>query len=132
MPGDRPFLGCQVDVVLLGDGVLEADFQQAATVHSLPCRGGTNAGLELARKLRAGGADVAIANTTVSGLFASDLSAAGFRLVSLVHELPGVIESYGLHAHAQRIARDADLWCSRPRRCGKDSSSSQRSTRHAR
>jgi glycosyltransferase involved in cell wall biosynthesis len=102
-------LGWPVDAVLLGDGVLEAEFAEAATVHHLFCRGGTAAGAELARKLKASGVEFAIANTTVSGLFVSDLHGAGIKVISLVHELPGVIESMALQEHAGRIAQDADL-----------------------
>jgi hypothetical protein len=58
-------------------------------------------------QLRAAGADIAIANTTASGLFAADLASAGLRVVSLVHELPGVIASMHLQAQAAAIAESA-------------------------
>ncbi len=102
-------LGGPVDAVLLGGGFLEGEFRQAAKVHELFCGGGTQAGAELARRLKAEGVDFAIANTTVSGKFVSDLKRAGIRVLSLVHELPGVIESMALQDHAKLIARDADL-----------------------
>jgi hypothetical protein len=102
-------LGCAVDAVLLGAGVLEDEFRKVATVHQLSNGAGTAAGRALAARLKASGAEFAIANTTVSGMFVSDLKQAGMRVVSLVHELPGVIESYGLREHTHCIARDADL-----------------------
>jgi glycosyltransferase involved in cell wall biosynthesis len=99
--------GQQVDLVLLGEGELEPLFHQFATVHRLGSRGGDEAGRALAAKLRRGGADRALANTTVSGLFAADLAGAGLRVVSLVHELAGVIEQMQLQPHAQALARHA-------------------------
>jgi glycosyltransferase involved in cell wall biosynthesis len=102
-------LGWPVDAVLLGEGVLEDEFRRVATVHRLPCRGGSPTGMALAHKLMASGANIAIANTTASGMFVSDLKRAGFRVASLVHELPGVIESMALQKHAKCIAKDADL-----------------------
>jgi glycosyltransferase involved in cell wall biosynthesis len=99
--------GWAVDAVLLGEGVLEADYARVATVHRLDCRGRSDAAPVLAAKLRADGADIAIANTAVSGLFVPVLADAGLRVVSLVHELPGVLAEYGLDEHVRQIARRA-------------------------
>jgi glycosyltransferase involved in cell wall biosynthesis len=99
--------GMGVDAVLLGPGLLESDFAAAATLHHLPSGGGDDAGQALAQQLREAGVDIAIANTTVSGRFAADLAAAGIRVVSLVHELPGVIEAMQLRPRAQAIAASA-------------------------
>ncbi len=96
--------GWAVDAVLLGEGVLEADFARVAAVHRLDCRGQSAAAPVLAAKLRANGADIAIANTAVSGLFVPVLADAGLRVVSLVHELPGVLAEYGLAEHVRQIA----------------------------
>ncbi len=96
-----------VDLVLLGPGSLSADFARHATVHDAA---GFDAGQlqVLARQLKAGGAEAAIANTTVSGLFSEALKKAGFQVVALVHELPGLIADHGLTEHARSIARTAD------------------------
>lgn len=99
----------KVDVVLLGDGRLRDEFARWATVHEL-------AGVEplgmaarhLARRLYAGGARHAIANTTASGLFAKVLKDAGFQVISLIHELPGVIHGFGLLEHARALVASAD------------------------
>jgi hypothetical protein len=99
--------GESVDLVLLGDGELEPLFHQFATVHHLPSRGGDEAGRALAAQLRRGGADRAIANTSVSGFFAADLAQAGLRVVSLGHELPGVIEQMRLQPQARALAQHA-------------------------
>ena len=99
----------QVDVVLLGGGQLRDEFVRWATVHDLADV--DPLGVEarrLARTLHAGGARHAIANTTVSGLFAKVLKDAGFRVIGLIHELPGVIRDFGLLDHAKALVAHAD------------------------
>ena len=96
-----------VHAVLLGEGVLEGEFAKVATVHRIDNSSGM-ARQNLAEHLARSGVRRAIANTTVSGLFAAELKRVGIRVVSLVHELPGVIESYGLHEHALAISNSAD------------------------
>ena len=101
--------GLKVDVVLLGEGRLRDEFARWATVHDL-------AGVDvlavearhLARRLHARGARHAIANTTASGLFAKILKDAGFRVIGLVHELPGVIRSFDLLDHARALLANVD------------------------
>lgn len=99
----------EVDVVLLGIGPLRDEFARWATVHELA--GIDPLGAEarsLARKLHASGACRAVANTTVSGLLARTLRDAGFHVVGLVHELPGVIRDFGLLEHAKAMAKAVD------------------------
>ncbi|MFN7570363.1 MAG: glycoside hydrolase family 99-like domain-containing protein [Betaproteobacteria bacterium] len=102
-------LGCKVDLVVFGDGVLKKDFAAYATVHDL-------AGIDpegacaraLADELFHSGARAALCNTTVSGVFLATLKRAGLRCVSLVHEMPFVMRTHGLARHAQLIAEHAD------------------------
>ena len=99
----------KVDVVLLGEGRLRDEFARWGTVHELA--GLDPQGVEacgLVRKLFAAGASHAIANTTVSGLFAKTLKNAGFHVISLIHELPGVLRGFGLLEHARTLANSAD------------------------
>lgn len=99
----------KVEVVLLGEGQLRDEFARWATVHDLA--GSEPSGMaaqNLARRLYAGGARHAIANTTASGLFAGVLGNAGFRVIGLVHELPGVIRGFGLLEHAGTLVANAD------------------------
>jgi glycosyltransferase involved in cell wall biosynthesis/GT2 family glycosyltransferase len=99
----------KVDVVLLGEGPLRDEIARWATVHdlvgidplSVEARG-------LARTLLAAGASHAIANTTVSGLFAKTLKDCGFRVISLIHELPGVIKGFGIVENAKALAASVD------------------------
>ncbi|HJU25454.1 MAG TPA: glycoside hydrolase family 99-like domain-containing protein [Rhodanobacteraceae bacterium] len=101
--------GFKVDVVLLGDGRLRDEFARWSMVHDLAGADplGT-AAQHLARRLYAAGSRHAIANTTVSGLFAKVLKDAGFRVLSLIHELPGVIREFGLAEHAKALVANVD------------------------
>ena len=99
-------MGFAVDAVLLGDGSLLPEFEAAATVHRLSDPAGEE-GRALARQLARDGLRHVIANTAVSGAWLPALAEAGLVVVSLVHELPGVLAEYGLQDAAARIARHA-------------------------
>ena len=102
-------LGFQVDVVLLGGGSLLSEYRAVADVHLLSGDRDIKAeGKRLAKRLYAEGIRSAIANTTVSGIFAAILKRQGFSVASLIHELPGVIEQYRLQAHVAEIAENID------------------------
>ena len=101
--------GFEVDLVVLGEGILIEEYKKWATVHELA---GFDPDGEEARQLALGlveeGHDFAICNTTVSGLFLKTLSDAGLRCISLVHELRNVILDNKLEEHARAIAEKAD------------------------
>lgn len=99
-------LGVETHVVLLGGGRLEERFEESAQVHRFydPT---ADHGATL-RDLRRSGLDLALTNTAVAGWLLPQLKAAGFRVVSMVHELPGVIEGFGLAASVRRIGAHAD------------------------
>ncbi|MDR7222764.1 glycoside hydrolase family 99-like domain-containing protein [Aminobacter aminovorans] len=102
-------LGFDTDMIVLGDGPLLARFAEVAKVHRIDLNSQSEA--EVVRRLGQlleNGAEVAIANTTVSGLLVPLLKRAGFRTVALVHELPGILNSYKLQNHARAIAGHAD------------------------
>ena len=63
---------------------------------------------EFARELFANGLRYAIANTTVSGHFAAILKQKGFYVISLIHDLPGVIRQYKLENQIAGIAKHVD------------------------
>jgi glycosyltransferase involved in cell wall biosynthesis len=99
----------KVDVVLLGKGPLFDEFTRWATVHDLSGDEPLGKAAQLlAHKLYASGIRHAIANTTASGLFAGLLKDAGFRVISLIHEMPGVLRSLGLLEHAKALAASVD------------------------
>lgn len=102
-------MGFDVDMIVLGPGPLLDRFREVATVHRIDLGSDRTSGtLRLLAAIRAMGAEVAIANTTVSGLLVPMLKQAGFRVVSLIHELPGILADYRLQEHAQAIADHAD------------------------
>ena len=109
MAGGLRDLGYEPDLIALGDGLLLERFSEVATVHRMDLAAeGERTVLERLNALRRAGADIAIVNTTVSGPLVPLLKKAGFRTVSLIHELPGVLKSYGLEGHASLIAEHAD------------------------
>ncbi|HEY1139205.1 MAG TPA: glycoside hydrolase family 99-like domain-containing protein, partial [Lysobacter sp.] len=99
-------LGLEVEVILQGGGRLEADFQALAKVHK-PFETGEDLAA-LASSLHRRGFDLVIANTAVAGRIVAPLREAGLRIVSLVHELPGVVRQYGLEEAVRSLVRCAD------------------------
>ena len=98
----------EVHTVLLGDGRLKAQFAQYSAVHELlPGADLETRTTQLVQQLVSSGIRHAIVNTTVSGLFAKALAEQGITCVSLIHEMPGVIQSHNLEEHARSIAASA-------------------------
>ncbi|MER9001596.1 glycoside hydrolase family 99-like domain-containing protein [Mesorhizobium australicum] len=98
-----------VDMIVLGDGPMMPRFAEVASLHRIALdREPSESVRRKVEAIRTAGADIAIVNTTVSGLIVPILKKAGFHTVSLVHELPGVLESYSLNRHAAAIAEHAD------------------------
>jgi len=101
-------LGFAVEVVLLGQGRLKADFAALAPVHDLSGSGPEgSAAKKLAGALVLRGFRRALVNTTVSGWLVPVFREAGIESVCLVHELPGVIRDHGLSDNALHIASAA-------------------------
>jgi glycosyltransferase involved in cell wall biosynthesis/SAM-dependent methyltransferase len=102
-------LGYDVDVLLCGGGPLTADFGQIGRVHEFSAAASTpEARQRIARDLFDRGARLALCNTSVVGDTVELLKEAGFKVVSMIHELPGLIGQYGLEASIASIARNAD------------------------
>ncbi|AZO16022.1 glycosyltransferase [Mesorhizobium sp. M2A.F.Ca.ET.043.05.1.1] len=102
-------LGFDVDMIVMGDGPMLPRFAEVATVHRIDlARQPEESVLAKLQEMRNAGAEVAIVNTTVSGLLVPVLKEAGFRTVSLIHELPGILRSYDLADPASAIAGNAD------------------------
>lgn len=102
-------LGFAPDLVSLGDGSLLSRFAEWSTVHRIDLSPASEAPLAKLKELRAKGAEIAIVNSAASGLLLPHLKQAGFRTVTLVHELPGVLESYNLLAHARAVVEHSDV-----------------------
>lgn len=97
--------GAEVSIALLGKGALEPRFAAVGPVHDLA---DSSTWPEAARAFARSGVCAAICNTTVTGKFARCLRDAGISVVSLVHELPGVITSQGLEEHALALVGASD------------------------
>jgi glycosyltransferase involved in cell wall biosynthesis len=101
--------GFAVDMVVLGDGPLLEDYERYATLYMLSGKDARGEKAKtLAMKLFTEGVRSAIANTAVTGLFAKILKEQGFNVVSLIHELPGIIKEHKLQPHIKSIAKHAD------------------------
>jgi glycosyltransferase involved in cell wall biosynthesis len=101
-------LKLQVHTVLLGEGRLRGEFAQYAQVYDLlPGADFESRAAKLSRQLAENGVEHAIVNTTVSGSFIEALATQGISCVSLIHEMPGVIEANNLSTQADDIARFA-------------------------
>lgn len=102
-------LNINVHMIVLAGGELLPKFSEYAFVHRLNLGNTTEKDISaLLVFLRQQGIGCAIVNTAVSGLLVPHLKHHGFAVVSLVHELPGILASYKLQAHAQAIAEHAD------------------------
>ncbi len=100
--------GCRLVIVAQDGGPLQPEF--AALGEFLILRDAGGEGLQtLLLSLRRRGFADALASTTVCGDMLPLVKRCGFRVASLVHELPGVISSMGLERQAARIAQHADL-----------------------
>lgn len=108
----RRTMSLEVECLLLRSGSLVPLYTSIAPTHELNGRGPESSeALSLVQSLMRRGFHTALCNTTASGLFVPLLKSAGFRVVSLVHELPQVLSDYegvGLRAHAGSIAAACD------------------------
>lgn len=100
-------IGLDVRVVLLGPGPLAPAFANLAVVHALDAD--DHAAVQsLAGELHAAGFRAVLANTLVAGKVVRGLAAAGLRVVTLVHEMPGLIRAQALEpALADVLAHSA-------------------------
>jgi len=102
-------LKMQVEVVLLGEGRLKGAFMDLVPTHEIGKDDAALAkGRALAESFAARGFSLAFVNTTVAGVFCKSLSQAGLACVTLVHELPGVLKSFGLEQQVKEVASFSD------------------------
>lgn len=105
--------GCHVRFLLISEGWKEGvpgdlmdEYKRLGDVRCMK-----PASEELAKMLRQDledGFSVALTNTTIAGVFVEPLKMAGFKIASLIHELPGLLRSYELYPQASTISRLAD------------------------
>ncbi|MFA0057787.1 glycoside hydrolase family 99-like domain-containing protein [Vibrio echinoideorum] len=98
-----------VHLLLLKGGVLEKEFENYATVYYLDRNYKSHEEkISLITNLYNIGAERAICNTVVSGEVLRLLSELGIYTISLIHELPNLINEHGLLGHAELISEHAD------------------------
>ncbi|MBI5429088.1 MAG: glycoside hydrolase family 99-like domain-containing protein [Nitrosomonadales bacterium] len=99
--------GIAVTILALGGGRLFDDFKKIGrTLNAEEI--GEAAVNECLAGLRAEGVEDAITSTVVCGSIVPELKNLGFRVLSLIHELPGVIHNMKQEANAANIARYSD------------------------
>ncbi|MGB5750460.1 MAG: glycosyltransferase [Desulfobacterales bacterium] len=101
--------GFVLDAFLLENGALIDDFAKYSTLHLLDGKDVKSEDIKaILADLYAEGVRSAIANTTVAGIFVRVLKEKGFHVVSLIHELPSVIQKLKLQSNVISIAKCAD------------------------
>ena len=98
--------GCEVAWLLLGGGAMVPEYEQLGRVWMAdddPAQIGT-----AVAELRRDGFELAVTNTTLSGAAVPHLKAAGFRVVSLIHELPGIIGELRAEENLASILEQGD------------------------
>jgi len=99
--------GSKVYLIALDGGVLFDDFAQVGTI--INARAVSDEQLDrFLAGLQDRGIDSAITSTVVSGQILPRLKQFGFRVLSLIHELPGVIRDMGQEGNARLVAEFAD------------------------
>ena len=97
----------EVHIVALHGGELEKEFAEIGSLFVLEKSGNVKL-LHLLRYLYSQGCESAITSTVVSGRLLPALKSHGFQVISLVHELPGVIASMRQEENAENIATGSD------------------------
>ena len=102
-------MGYDVEILLCGEGPLRQEFAEAGRVHDFYSETSTpDVQARIIADLYDHGARLAICNTSCVGGAVQALKTAGFSIVSLIHEMPGLIGQYALEDSIATIARDAD------------------------
>ncbi len=101
----RRSFGVSVEFLLMAGGKLEPEYRALAPVHIESTAAGMTAYIARCRQR---GIVSAIVNTTAAGHVIPQLKDAGMHVVSLVHELPRIIEQMGLQAGAKAALEDSD------------------------
>ena len=99
----------EVHMLVKSGGRLEEDFKKYSIVYNLERDYPDKDAVEkLVASLNKNNVSIAICNTVVTGDILEILVKNNFRTMSLVHELPGVIQQYKQEKNAQKISKFAD------------------------
>ncbi len=100
----RKQFGMNVTVLIKEGGVMLKSYKEVADSYVLSEIGPDG----LQRLLENGGFEMAVCNTCVTGDLVPVLKEAGLQVVSLIHEMPMLIEEYSLQNNVQIIDENAD------------------------
>ncbi len=96
----------EVEIISKNDGELKEDFGKYGNIYMV---NDDKMGLEKhIRSLVKDGYEIAICNTVISGDIVPTLQTNGAKVISLIHELPGVIKQYSAIEHAHQVASYAN------------------------
>ena len=99
--------GFEIFVLALGGGLLLDDFKKVGNTLNIE-ESGEQSAKEFLTNIRATGTVNAITSTVVCGRVVPQLKDFGFKVLSLIHELPGVIHEMKQEDNAEMIARFSD------------------------
>ena len=102
----RDQFGCEIAYLLLEGGTLTEDYESQGETR---ISGDPDRIAELIRDFMKSGFELALTNTAVTGAVVPPLKDAGFQVITLIHELPGIIRDYGLEPAAKLIAERSDV-----------------------
>jgi len=102
----RQQFGCDVHLVILGEGPLLEEYEKIGPVYA--CHNDPEKFTQVTQKLAEElGITRAICNTTVSGRIVKTFHHAGIEFISLIHELENLIREYKLEPQVNDIAQYA-------------------------
>lgn len=102
----RRQFGMEIEFLLCGDGDLAESYSDIATTHVCSQQAGLSSTIS---RLTAHDFKLAITNTLASGVAVTSLKEHGFKVVSLVHELPRIVKEKNLFSAASAIAQNSDV-----------------------
>lgn len=97
--------GYTIEIFSLNSGKLQNEFEKYGNVNIVS---DINKANKRIMQLSNEDFSIAICNTVLTGEYTEILSKNGFRVISLIHELPGVIKQYSAVQKAEKISEYAD------------------------
>lgn len=99
----------EIFLILKSGGRLENEFERYSTIFNLEKDFTSHKAIEdLICTLNNKGTDIAICNTVVSGDLIELFNKYNIKTLSLIHELPGIIQQYKMEKNAKIVAHYAD------------------------
>ncbi|MBW5448501.1 glycosyltransferase [Cohnella sp. CFH 77786] len=96
--------GYSVEIILEEGGVLLEEYRKLGNVTLLSDGGDSKELAVFLAKLYKKNYRIAITNTVIAGIVVPHLAKCGFKILSLIHELPGVIGQYKAEERARNIS----------------------------